>query len=100
MSLWLYTHFGQSLVRSDFSRADLRGASLEDTSMDDALFKDTVAVGAYFSNSIVDTKDLENADFTDAQFPKKTLELLCEREDVKGTNPITGADTRESLMCP
>lgn len=68
--------------------------------MDEALFKNAVAVGAYFSTSIVDSKDLQNADFTDAQFPTKTLPLLCERDDVKGTNPITGADTRESLMCP
>lgn len=68
--------------------------------MDEALFKNTVAQGAYFSASIIDAKDLENADFTDAQFPSKTLSLLCERADVKGTNPTTGADTRESLMCP
>lgn len=89
-----------SLVRADFSGSDLRGASLEDTSMDEALLKNAVAVGAYFSNSIVDTKDLENVDFTDAQIPIKTLPLLCERDDVKGTNPVTGAETRESLMCP
>jgi uncharacterized protein YjbI with pentapeptide repeats len=88
------------LVRADFSNADLRGASLEDTSMDEALLRNTIASGAYFSNSINDAKDLENADFTDAQFPAKTLSLLCERPDVKGINPTTGADTRESLMCP
>jgi uncharacterized protein YjbI with pentapeptide repeats len=89
-----------SLVRADFSGADLRGASLEDTSMDEASLRNSIASGAYFSNSIVDAQDLENADFTDAQFPSKTLALLCEREDVKGTNPTTGTDTRESLMCP
>jgi uncharacterized protein YjbI with pentapeptide repeats len=68
--------------------------------MDEALLRNAVASGAYFSASIMDAKDLENADFTDAQFPSKTLALLCSREDVKGTNPVTGADTRESLMCP
>ena len=68
--------------------------------MDEASLKNTVAVGAYFSASIIDVKDLENADFTDAQFPMKTLPLLCQRDDVKGVNPTTGADTRESLMCP
>lgn len=62
--------------------------------------KNTVASGAYFSGTVIDSKDLENADFTDAQFPVKTIPLLCERDDVKGTNPTTGADTRESLMCP
>jgi len=68
--------------------------------MDDANLKNAVAVGAYFSKSLLDAKNLENADFTDSQIPVKTLALLCEREDVKGTNPTTGADTRESLMCP
>lgn len=68
--------------------------------MDDALLKNAVASGAYFSASIMDAKDLENADFTDAQFPSKTLSLLCSRSDVQGINPITGVDTRESLMCP
>ena len=89
-----------SLVRADFSGSDLRGASLEDTSMDEATLKNAIVAGAYFSNSIVDTKDLGNVDFSDAQVPMKTLPLLCERDDVKGTNPVTGADTRESLMCP
>jgi uncharacterized protein YjbI with pentapeptide repeats len=68
--------------------------------MDEANLKNAIASGAYFSASILDVKDLENADFTDAQFPMKTLPLLCERPDAKGTNPTTGADTRESLMCP
>ena len=38
-------------------------------------------------------------DFTDAQMPDKTLMVICDREDTKGTNPVTGVDTRESLMC-
>lgn len=88
------------LVAADFTGADLRGASLEDTSMDGAVFKDANAAGAYFSASILDAKDLENADFTDAQFPAKTLSQMCARDDVRGTNPQTGVDTRESLMCP
>jgi uncharacterized protein YjbI with pentapeptide repeats len=89
-----------SLVKADFSGADLRGASLEDTSMDEANFRNAIAVGSYFSSSILDASNLENVDFTDAQFPLKTLPLLCDRVDVKGVNPVTGADTRESLMCP
>ena len=68
--------------------------------MDEASLKDTIAIGTYFSKSIIDATNLENADFTDAQFPTKTLALLCERDDIKGSNPITGVNTRESLMCP
>lgn len=88
------------LVGTDFSGSDIRGASLEDTSMDDANLKNVIASGTYFSASILDTKSVENGDFTDAQLPLKTLTQLCLREDVKGTNPTTGVDTRDSLMCP
>jgi uncharacterized protein YjbI with pentapeptide repeats len=87
-------------VNTNFSGADLRGASLEDTSMDGASLKNADARGAYFGQSLLDVGTLENADFTDAQIPIKTLPLVCERSDVKGTNPTTGVDTRESLMCP
>ena len=68
--------------------------------MDGASLKNALAAGSYFSNSILDTATVENADFTDAQFPLKVLPLLCDREDMKGTNPITGVDTRDSAMCP
>lgn len=68
--------------------------------MDGASLKDAVAAGSYFSSSILDVASVENADFTDAQFPLKTIPLLCSRSDLKGMNPVTGADTRESVMCP
>lgn len=87
------------LVNADFTGSDIRGAALEDTSMDGASLKNVLAAGAYFGQSLVDVETLENGDFTDATVPPKTLALVCERDDVKGTNPVTGVDTRESLMC-
>ncbi|CAB9508574.1 pathogenesis [Seminavis robusta] len=88
------------LVNADFSGADLRGAALEDTSMDGANLNGAIAAGSYFGQSLLDVESLENADFTDASIPLKTLPQICERPDVKGTNPATGVDTLESLMCP
>jgi uncharacterized protein YjbI with pentapeptide repeats len=89
------------LVNANFEGSDLRGASLEDTSMDGANLKNAIASGAYFGASLLDVASAENVDFTDAQIPPKTLASFCGREDVvKGTNPVTGVDTRESLMCP
>jgi hypothetical protein len=67
--------------------------------MDDANLKNIIAVGSYFGQSLLDVKTMENGDFTDAQIPIKTLKLVCEREDVRGSNPVTGVDTRESFMC-
>lgn len=98
--MWYYPCISHSLVKADFSNADIRGAALEDTSMDEADLTNAVAVGAYFSASLLDVAHLENADLTDASIPLKTLPQVCERSDVKGTNPTTGVDTRESLMCP
>jgi hypothetical protein len=68
--------------------------------MDGASLKNTNAAGSYFGNSILDVATVENADFTDAQFPAKVLPLLCERSDMVGINPSTGASTRDSAMCP
>jgi uncharacterized protein YjbI with pentapeptide repeats len=92
-----------SLVKADFTNANLRGASLEDTSMDEAILTNAVAVGTYFSSSILQTASLQNVDFTDASFPPKVLNQLCQRADIinnDSTNPVTGVSTRESLMCP
>eukprot|EP00956_Cyclotella_meneghiniana_P015629 scaffold24040_cov74-Cyclotella_meneghiniana.AAC.5 len=87
------------LVNTNFEGADVRGVSFELTSMDNANLKNINAAGAYFGQSLVDVNSMEGADFTDAQIPDKTLKLVCDREDVKGTNPVTGVDTRDSLMC-
>eukprot|EP00569_Conticribra_weissflogii_P005802 CAMPEP_0171338654 /NCGR_PEP_ID=MMETSP0878-20121228/7456_1 /TAXON_ID=67004 /ORGANISM="Thalassiosira weissflogii, Strain CCMP1336" /LENGTH=243 /DNA_ID=CAMNT_0011840455 /DNA_START=30 /DNA_END=761 /DNA_ORIENTATION=- len=87
------------LVNANFESTDARGASFEDTSMENANLRNINAAGSYFGQSLIDVKTMENGDFTEAQIPVKTLKLVCEREDVKGTNPVTGVDTRESLMC-
>ncbi|GMH49819.1 hypothetical protein TrLO_g7323 [Triparma laevis f. longispina] len=87
------------LVGTDFSGADITGAALEDTSMDDANLNDAVAVGSYFSASLLDVKSVEGTDFTDASIPDKTRIALCKRDDVKGKNSKTGVETRDSLMC-
>jgi len=88
------------LISANYEGANIQGVSFEGTNMEDVNLKNANAAGAYFGATIIDAKSIENVDFTDAQFPPKTLALMCEREDMKGTNPTTGADTRESAMCP
>lgn len=87
------------LVNANFEAAIVTGASFEDTSMDNANLHNVIAIGAYFGPSLLDVVTLEGGDFSDAQIPSKTLSLICNREDVKGSNPITGVNTRDSLMC-
>lgn len=86
-------------VNTNFEGADVRGASFEDTSMDNANLRNINAAGSYFGQSLLDVESMEGGDFTDAQIPVKTLKLICQRDDVKGTNTATGVKTRESLMC-
>lgn len=88
------------LIDANYEGADIRGVSFEGTNMEGTNLKDANASGAYFGATIIDAANIENADFTDAQFPPKTLALMCDRPDMKGTNPTTGVDTRDSAMCP
>jgi len=88
------------LIDANYEGSDIRGVSFEGTNMEGTNLKDAIASGAYFGATIIDAGNIENADFTDAQFPPKTLAQMCDRPDMKGKNPTTGVDTRDSAMCP
>jgi len=92
--------YNSFLVDANFEGSDARGASFERNNMDGVNLKDAVLSGAYFGDSLPGVASMENADFTDASMPEKVLGVVCAREDAKGTNPTTGEDTRDSLMCP
>jgi len=87
------------LIDADFGSADLRGVSFERTNMENVVLTNAIASGAYFDQNLLEAKSVENVDFTDAQIPDKILPVLCERPDMKGKNPTTGVDTRDSAMC-
>ena len=78
----------------------MTGASLEEAGVDGVDFSDTVFVSSYFTRTIADAKNIKGADFSEAIMPEKTLKALCARPDAAGSNPKTGVETRESLMCP
>jgi len=88
------------LIGANYEGADIRGVSFEASNMENTNLKNAIASGAYFDKNIIEAANIENADFTDAQFPTKTLAVMCDRPDMKGKNPTTGVDTRDSAMCP
>lgn len=89
-----------NLNKADFTNADLSGASLEDAGLEGTILDNAILSGAYLSSSFEDAGSIKNVDFSDALMPTKTTTNLCKRPDATGTNPVTGSDTRDSLMCP
>lgn len=115
--------FQQSVVRSaNFEKANLRTASFFDADLSNSVFKDAQMqeinlemadltgadltnadlTNAYMTGAVVNgpkgglTK-IDNTDWTDAQLRKDQRTYLC--TIAQGENPVTGVETRMSLMC-
>mmetsp|Transcript_32834 Transcript_32834/g.49527 ORF Transcript_32834/g.49527 Transcript_32834/m.49527 type:complete len:215 (+) Transcript_32834:128-772(+) len=90
---------GANLVNADFSGADLRGADFADATLDGAIMKDAQAQEAVFSASILDVADMENIDLTKSLWPSKLRIMICDMDELKGKNPVTGVDSKDSIQC-
>ena len=77
------------------SNSDLELASFDDADLTNAILQGAFVTGASFKDVI-----LTGSDWTDVILRKDTYQMLCTNPTAKGTNPVTGADTRESLNCP
>jgi len=93
--------FDATLDGSNFEGADLSFANIEMAQLSRANLKDAIVKELYVSGATIfdNIKNIENSDWTDTYLPKYQKKVLCEHPTAKGTNPKTGVDTRESLMC-
>ena len=65
--------------------------------MKNTIAREMYVVGATLFEGI---NSIENSDWTDTELRADQRKYLCSLESAKGTNPVTKADTRESLRCP
>ncbi|CAM9866040.1 unnamed protein product, partial [Hapterophycus canaliculatus] len=71
------------------------------SSVSGANLRNAVVTEAYVSGATkMEPAIIEGADFTDTFLRKDQVKYLCELESSKGTNPVSGVDTRDSLGCP
>ena len=94
--------FDATLDGSDFEGADLSLANVEMAQFSRANLKDSVLHEMYVSGATIfdGIGSIENSDWSDTMLRKDQQKYLCSLESAKGTNPTTGIDTRDSLMCP
>eukprot|EP00903_Cladosiphon_okamuranus_P020124 g18479.t1 len=76
---------------ADFTNAVVDRVSFDGSSMKGAIFQNAVLTSTSFTGA-----DVENADFTEAYLGDFDQKNLCKNPTLKGTNPVTNADTRDS----
>lgn len=93
--------FDATVDGSNFEGADMSLANVEMAQFNRANLKNAVMREMYVSGSTLfeGVKDIEGSDWTDTYLRKDQVKYLCNHPTAMGTNPTTGADTRESLMC-
>jgi hypothetical protein len=94
--------FDATVDGSDFEGADMTLANVEMAQFNRANLKNAVTREMYVSGATLfeGIKSIENTDWSDTMLRKDQQKYLCSHPTAKGTNPVTGVDTRESLLCP
>jgi uncharacterized protein YjbI with pentapeptide repeats len=89
--------FGANMEGINLTGADLRNATLDTARLTNANLTNAILEGAFAFNAKFDGATIDGADFTDVEVRQDAQKLLCKL--AKGTNPVTGRETRETLNC-
>ncbi len=89
--------FGAHAEEANFEGANLSYATLDNIHAQKANFTNAILEGAFMYNAQIQGATIDGADFTNAFISYDEEKILCDL--AKGTNPITGNNTRDTLYC-
>ncbi|MEW5319809.1 MAG: hypothetical protein WDW38_010935 [Sanguina aurantia] len=92
--------FSSLCQNATFVGANMTLSDLESGNFEEADLTNAVLSGAFVNNAQFKNTNITNTDWSDVVFRKDMLTYLCKLPTANGVNPVTGNDTRETMMCP